>query len=368
MLDEPTLIAGAGDSMSHNSHSGAVMVESRFRVANGMQEAVRAAFLARPGLVDSVAGFLSMETFVAHDDVCVFHLVTRWTDIASYNAWHQSEAHHDSHAFIPRGLKLDAKFTRVTVLDRIEALDAPQQLAIALSDAGPAIARWVKEADVICAAVIAAGELSFIPNDALAERLGVTGEGSGIPLEGILAHGELASLADRIVRLRAAGNRGTDEAFTLHFATGGLTPTSMRCRIDVQPRYTVLLAEQGDREEALLQDELLRANNELSVLAREREQQRKSLLESNAELLRVQTELASALEALETSYWHIRKINELLPMCMECGKVNADGDTWQAARDFLAASGLTPIVTHGYCPSCVNVVMQQFDAAESPHE
>jgi len=99
-----------------------------------------------------------------------------------------------------------------------------------------------------------------------------------------------------------------------------------------------------------------------------RKQAETALHETNAELLRLQTELASTLEALHTSYWHIRKINEFLSMCMECGKVNADGETWQAARDFLAASGLTPFVSHGYCPPCTELLMARHDAADVPHE
>ena len=38
-----------------------IMVESRFRVANGMEDAVRNAFLSRPGFVDGVIGFLGMD-------------------------------------------------------------------------------------------------------------------------------------------------------------------------------------------------------------------------------------------------------------------------------------------------------------------
>jgi|GEM_PF-1727920 len=99
-----------------------IMVESRFRVANGMEEAVRNTFLDRPGLVDDVTGFLSMEVYAASDDHCVFHLVTRWTDHAAYDVWHRSDAHHRSHAFIPRGVTLDATFTRLTLLERLASV------------------------------------------------------------------------------------------------------------------------------------------------------------------------------------------------------------------------------------------------------
>lgn len=97
-----------------------ILVISRFRVQNGLEGQVRAAFLARPHLVDSVAGFLGMETFTASTDPALFYLVTRWTDEASYQCWHRSEQHHRSHRGIPKGLKLDASFTQVVLLERID--------------------------------------------------------------------------------------------------------------------------------------------------------------------------------------------------------------------------------------------------------
>jgi heme-degrading monooxygenase HmoA len=38
-----------------------VLIISTFKVANGMEAAVRQAFLDRPGLVDDAPGFLGME-------------------------------------------------------------------------------------------------------------------------------------------------------------------------------------------------------------------------------------------------------------------------------------------------------------------
>ena len=44
-----------------NARVSMIMVESRFRVANGMEDAVRNAFLSRPGFVDGVIGFLGID-------------------------------------------------------------------------------------------------------------------------------------------------------------------------------------------------------------------------------------------------------------------------------------------------------------------
>ena len=56
-----------------------ILAISRFRVTNGLEAQVTAAFLDRPHLVDSAPGFLGMETFTAADDHAVLpgHTVDR---------------------------------------------------------------------------------------------------------------------------------------------------------------------------------------------------------------------------------------------------------------------------------------------------
>ena len=55
-----------------------VVVQSRFRVANGLEAAVRNAFVTRPRLVDLTQGFLGLETFTDAQHPEVFYLITRW--------------------------------------------------------------------------------------------------------------------------------------------------------------------------------------------------------------------------------------------------------------------------------------------------
>ena len=96
-----------------------VLVISRFRVANGMEGQVQAAFVERPRLVDEAPGFLGLETFVDDEDESVFYLLTRWSDFDSFHRWHGSAAHRDSHRFIPKGLRLDPTFTQVWRLNKV---------------------------------------------------------------------------------------------------------------------------------------------------------------------------------------------------------------------------------------------------------
>jgi diguanylate cyclase (GGDEF)-like protein len=109
---------------------------SRFRIANGMQAAVAEAFAHRPGLVDRQPGFLGLEVYTDAADDALFYLVTRWTDRPSFEAWHHSKAHHESHRGMPRGMKLDKAFTKLFVMNRMASGAGADGLAPAARDPG----------------------------------------------------------------------------------------------------------------------------------------------------------------------------------------------------------------------------------------
>ncbi len=85
-----------------------IVALSRFTIANGMAEEVRAAFGRRPHLVDSASGFLGMEVMSPVGRTAEIWLVTRWSDEQSYRAWHRGHEYHEAHKGIPKGLKLVA--------------------------------------------------------------------------------------------------------------------------------------------------------------------------------------------------------------------------------------------------------------------
>lgn len=89
------------------------MALSRFTIANGMAAEVRAAFLARPHLVDTERGFLGMQVMSPVENPAEIWLVTRWTDEPSYRSWHKGHSYHASHGGIPKGLKLVPKSTEI---------------------------------------------------------------------------------------------------------------------------------------------------------------------------------------------------------------------------------------------------------------
>jgi len=92
---------------------------SRFVVSNGMEEDVCAAFRRRPHMVDAAPGFVRMEVLRPFEQPEEFWLLTWWTDEESYRRWHRSHAYHESHAGIPRGLKLVRGETRITLLEQV---------------------------------------------------------------------------------------------------------------------------------------------------------------------------------------------------------------------------------------------------------
>lgn len=92
---------------------------SRFVVRNGMEDEVRTAFEERPHLVDLAPGFIRMEVLRPRERAEEFWLMTWWEDEASFDTWHKSHAYKDSHAGIPRGLKLVPGEQRIRRLECI---------------------------------------------------------------------------------------------------------------------------------------------------------------------------------------------------------------------------------------------------------
>lgn len=86
---------------------------SSFTVANGMTEAVTDAFLHRPRQVEHAPGFVRMEVMSPLDCPDELWLLTFWHDEHSFQTWHHSPAHHDSHRGIPKGLKLMPRRTQL---------------------------------------------------------------------------------------------------------------------------------------------------------------------------------------------------------------------------------------------------------------
>ncbi len=242
--------------------------------------------------------------------------------------------------------------------------DAPI-ISNAILEAAPSLARWLTESSTTYVAVLSRDGRFATLSTALADRLGVSaGEPASVAL--LFANGDADVLAERIALRRAGATRGATDDLLLNFVNTRHSPFTLRCRIDVQPNCTLLFAEDADRAEDALRDELLQSNNQLAVLAREGERQRQELAAAHRELARINEKLVAALDTLETSFWHIRRDGETLPVCLECGDVEGADGTWQSVQRFLVSNGRSPFLSHGYCPPCARraIVSMESEASQ----
>jgi hypothetical protein len=141
----------------------------------------------------------------------------------------------------------------------------------------------------------------------------------------------------------------------LSFVTTKGSPYTLRCLLSSNPKGLHVVGEplaEGDRNAT---QQLLSLNNELALIARERSREKR-------ELQRTRDRLAAALEELETSYWHLKKIQEVLPLCLSCGRVKTADATWQSVVEYLKENSL--FLSHGYCPECADAFLEEMGLQE----
>lgn len=303
-----------------------VVVQSRFRVANGLEASVREAFVARPRLVDVAQGFLGLETFTDAQHPEIFYLITRWVDEGSYKRWHGSADHRHSHAGIPAGLKLDPAFTQVIIGERIEPSGAAPVLDTIVADSGGLIETFLAHSPSTCCAVVSAEGTVRYCNGALDELLEQREAGAtGQPIARFLTEPD----AVRVAGWATEGRKTRSTPVLLNFLRRNGMPVTLRCHIDIHGDQIVIIGEPDHEAHATMQQLLVDLNNQLAVSARENARQKREL---------------------EQSHWQLKKIGELLPICMECGKVETGAATWEDVRTFF--QGQSKFLSHGYCPEC----------------
>jgi hypothetical protein len=84
-------------------------------------------------------------------------------------------------------------------------------------------------------------------------------------------------------------------------------------------------------------------NNLLAVEKRESARKEKELEHMNRKL-------EETLHQLDTAYWHLRKIREVLPICLDCGRVKTGDGSWETVVQYLRTN--SEFLSHGYCPEC----------------
>lgn len=255
-----------------------VTVISRFRVANGMEEAVRQAFLNRPRLVEKATGFRGIEVLTDAADPCLFLLLTRWRDEESFRAWHRSESHHASHVFIPKGLKLDPAFTLLTVGHSIEPATPAETLEDVIASHIGGISEWLKNSEAVFA-VLLAPDGTICDLNRSAERVF-----GGRPLEGAntkLWDYFVCSETENLRRRLSEPESDDDDAFFLNLADRDQSPVTWKARLLRCDRMFILLATLEQRYNSQFQDEILALANDLSMAIRDAAQKNRELKEAN---------------------------------------------------------------------------------------
>lgn len=242
-----------------------ILAISRFRVVNGMEKEVAEAFIKRPRLVEDAPGFLGMEVFQPPEDAAAFHLMTRWVDEASFRAWHSSPKHHESHRWIPRGLKVDPSYTKIQVLNRLDeqsrdgireqlAMDSSRLLAdLAFTSAR---ALFVMKVD--------ANGTIVRCTPSIAEVLGIVQDAT--PPARIWDH--LTERDAQTIRQYVAESKNADRmSMLVNFTNLRLLPESAMCTLSREPsgNFTVV----GELQRSDMNEELLRTNNEMALMQRE---------------------------------------------------------------------------------------------------
>src|SRR5664279_3423858 len=251
-----------------------IVAMSTFRVANGLEAQVAEAFLKRPRLVECVRGFLGMETFISTKDVAVFHLITRWTDADSFHVWHRSAAHHESHEFIPKGLKLDASYTQLLEMKRLSGDRPATSFQEMVADQTGVLSSFLQESQSVHLLTASSTGLITVCNQGLARSMKCEmADLCGRSVWPLLTEHDARLLQERT----ASGERKVGEKLLLNFVDASQSPYTLLCNLDVQPVGFVLLGEETKRQDDALRNELLQLNNELAVLMRENVRKKREL-------------------------------------------------------------------------------------------
>lgn len=231
-------------------------------------------------------------------------------------------------------------------MERLTASAPTDSLENFVADAGKLLEKLFAESQSVHFIVAALdGTITFC-NAAWSAALKVPeSQAAGTSLWDYLTESDASSLRQTVKQYpQRCGQR-----LVLNFVDARHSPFTLNCLLDIQSTQLVLLGEVPQVKNERTNEELLGLNNELAVLMRENARKGKELAQAKAAL-------EQALTDLQTSFWHIKKLQEVLPLCMECGKVKSGGN-WEDVVQYLKQHAL--FLSHGYCPECHERVMSE---------
>lgn len=173
---------------------------------------------------------------------------------------------------------------------------------------------------------------------------------AGTPLGALMSTGSRVLFDTHLLpALRLAGR--IDEAYLNFEGATGDVPVLMNARVTAEGATAVLL--RVDRRE--------RWEKENLDSRRRAEQYAKELAATSAELSAAKTQLEEQLAEIENSHWMLRRVSEVLPICVECGDVR-EGRDWTTLSEFLKRNA--SFLSHGYCPDCGQKALAALDQPE----
>jgi diguanylate cyclase (GGDEF)-like protein len=301
-----------------------VTVTSRFRVGNGLEAEVRKAFLERPRLVESTDGFCGIEVLTDAKDAAVFYLVTRWDSEDQFRSWYTSDAYHQSHSMMPKGLKLDTAFTQVVVGTRIEDAAGFTHFGDALEGRTAQLAGWLMASDAVFAFILDADGRIRLRNSA-GER--IFRSNAEEKFGGSIWDYLLCSDADYF-RAKLSKSGGRESCFPLNLDDGHGSQISAEVSLIECTGGFVLLGVFEQRYTRRLQEEMQELTDRLAVTARELSQKNKQLQTiSQTDALTGLANRRAFFEALEREMIRANRLGKVLTLII------ADIDHFKAIND-----------------------------------
>ena len=265
-----------------------VLVISRFKVANGLEQEVAKAFQERPRLVEAVPGFLGIEVYTPPTDPSIFHLVTRWTDRETFQAWHKSPEHRLSHHMLPKGLKLDPTVTQILELERLPHREEQGELQDFLGDSILLLEAFLNQTDTIVYCVVSPDGRIQVYNDVLLSKLNI----SKTEFDTKTIWNFLTTTDQhRLQNVLEIGISNSHERIQLNFLDSSHNPHTFDCLVQkTSSRAIILIGEEPEKFNQRAFVELMQIQNEMTVKMREEVKSGNQLSENNSYLNQLVTD------------------------------------------------------------------------------
>lgn len=210
----------------------------------------------------------------------------------------------------------------------------------------PVWSRFLEDCASVFFVVLGPDGAVVAANPALEERAGRPLAGNS--LGDVLVEPDAAKVRQALENEEDPGH----QPVLLNFVGPRSEPFTLRCWWGREGRMLRLLGELPEGTPGESASALLRLNNELAALSREN-------LRKSRELEAARQKLAETLRELKESYWHLKKVQEVIPICMKCQRIRSGDKSWDDVAEYFRQNDI--FLSHGLCPSCADEYMEEVD-------